>query len=153
VSQFDFFGTYGKLNYILCLCINKLGLNMMYIGTDIYHTFRKKSVIRSNKRKNNFTFSIPYNGRVSSVLAMLKQWKQTKLKYERRKSYITDQEYQNSLLKGCVDCPVRVFDASFFNANSKRQLLLAVTCKELLRTESSSSDCSGGFIVYFIFFS
>jgi len=64
---------------------------MIHSGTDIYHTFYEKSVIRNNKRKNNFRFSVACNGGVTSVVASLKQREQTKRKYERRKSYITYQ--------------------------------------------------------------
>jgi hypothetical protein len=74
VLQFDLFGKYGKLNYHrLCLCINELGLHMMHGGIDICHTFCEKSIIGNNMRKNNFRFSIPCNGGVTSVLAVLKQ--------------------------------------------------------------------------------
>jgi len=64
---------------------------MVHSGTDIYRTFCEKSVIQNNKWKNNFRFSIPCNRGVTSVLAMLKQWEQTKRKYEKSKSYITYQ--------------------------------------------------------------
>jgi len=79
----------------------------MQSGTDIYPTLCEKSVFRNNKQKNNFRVSISCNGEVTPVLAMPKQWEQTKRKYERRKSYTTYQKYENSLLKVCVESPVR----------------------------------------------